>query len=197
MPAIDRDMPTQLLDAAQELAQTRGYNAFSYRDLADRVGIKTASIHYHFPTKGDLGAAMLERYRQRFLGALAALDEQFPKPADAGRKLEKYVNLFHGTLKAGNRMCLGGMLAVEYATLPPEVQREVRKFFDESEAWLEKALGDGRKAGVLNFDGPPIAAARSMLASLEGAMMSARTFGDDSRLSGAARWLLKNLTPEK
>src|SRR5262245_58062883 len=146
MPAVDRDMATQLLDAAQELAQTRGYNAFSYRDLAERVGIKTASIPYHFPTKGDLGTAVLDRYRQRFLGALAALDEQFPEPQDAARKLDRYVNLFHGTLKAGNRMCLGGMLAVEYATLPAEVQREVRRFFDDSESWLEKTLADGRKS---------------------------------------------------
>jgi TetR/AcrR family transcriptional regulator, transcriptional repressor for nem operon len=187
-----RDITTQLLDAAQELVQTHGYNAFSYGDLAERVGIRTASIHYHFPTKGDLGAAILERYRQRFLGALASLDEQFPDSKHARKKLERYVLLFHSTLKAGNRMCLGGMLATEFTALPVAVQREVKRFFDDTEAWLEKTLTEGRRSGALRFEGSPGAAAKALLALLEGAMIVARTFGDDSRLAAAANWLLKN-----
>jgi TetR/AcrR family transcriptional repressor of nem operon len=187
-----RDMAATLLDAAQELVQTHGYNAFSYRDLAQRVGIRTASIHYHFPTKGDLGAAMLERYRQKFLGALALLDEQFPDPKQARKKLERYVLLFHSTLKAGNRMCLGGMLATEYTALPAGVRREVKRFFDDTEAWLERTLAEGRRGAVLHYQGSPAAAAKALFALLEGAMMTARAYGDDSRLATAANWLLRN-----
>ena len=45
-PVID-----QILDLAQSLIQTRGYNAMSYRHLADEIGIKTSSIHYTSPQK--------------------------------------------------------------------------------------------------------------------------------------------------
>jgi len=188
------DTKTQLLDAAQELCQTRGYNAFSYRDLADRVGIRTASIHHHFPTKGDLGEALAERYRGRFQTALSEIDAS---PADHRRKLEKYLDLFHGTLKVGHRMCLGGMLATEYDTLPKAVQAEVRRFFEGSEQWLAALLAEGRKAGAFAFDGSPAATARTVFAAMEGAMMAARTFHDESRLAVTARWLQRALATDQ
>jgi TetR/AcrR family transcriptional repressor of nem operon len=182
---------TALLDAAQELAQTRGFNAFSFRDLSERVGIRTASIHYHFHTKGDLARELMRRYRDRFLALLAAIEDRF---TDARRRLAAFADLFRATLRNGDRMCLCGMLAVEYATLPAAVQEEVRAFFDASERWLSKVLEEGRKARVLKFDGEADATARVLFSALEGAMMTARAFGDGERLDAAAKWMVQSVS---
>jgi TetR/AcrR family transcriptional repressor of nem operon len=180
----------QLLDAAQEFCQTRGYNAFSYRDLADRVGIRSASIHYHFPTKSDLGKALLQRYRVTLANALKSISEQ----ADtAPARLERMITLMLDVLGDGQRMCLGGMLATEQVTLPSGMQREVRSFFDDAETWLTDVMAEGRKQRELDFDGRPATAARTFLAALEGAMMAARASGEPARLADAGRWLIRNL----
>lgn len=189
------DTREQLLDLAQELVQTRGYNAFSFRDLAERLGIKTASIHYYFPTKADLGHALLHRYCNHLHGVLEeiAAPTRGNKPPTAKRQLERFMNILYDNLTTGNRMCPGGMLAAEHPTLPESVQQEVQRFFLECEAWLATVLADGRKSGELAFTGTPAATARALLASLEGAMLAARTFNDESRLTEAGRWHIKNL----
>ncbi|MGQ0723464.1 MAG: TetR/AcrR family transcriptional regulator [Candidatus Eiseniibacteriota bacterium] len=181
---------TALLDLAQELAQTRGLNAFSFQDLARGVGIRTASVHHHFATKGDLGREMMTRYRDRFRSELDLIDAGARSPR---RKLELFADLFRRTLRQGNRLCLCGMLATEYATLPPAVQREVKAFYDETEAWLTDVLERGRDDGIFAFHGSPAPVAKTFFATLEGAMIAARTFEDESRLARAARWLLASL----
>ena len=176
-----------LLDAAQELAQTRGYNAFSFRDLSRRVGVKTASIHYWFPTKGDLGRELMRRYNERFMANLHEIEKRRWK---SPRKLLEVVELFRSALADGDRMCLCGMLAGEFATLPRAVQAEVRAFFGAVEQWLAGVLSAGRKAGELRFPGEPEEAARVLFASLEGAMTAARAFGDERRLTAAGKFLV-------
>src|SRR3954464_13552034 len=136
-----RDTRRELLDLAETLVRTRGYNGFSYRDLADQIGIKTASIHYHFPTKGDLGGALIENERELFARNLAQLDAEEKDPR---RRLERFIQLFQATtIGCGNRMCLGAMLAVEQQTLPEAVGRAVRRLFEENEGWLPAVLAKG------------------------------------------------------
>ena len=180
----------KLLDLAQELIQTRGYNAFSYRDLADRVGIKTASIHYHFATKGDLGLALVARHRKGLAATLADIDRHAADPPD---RLRRFVALFRATLADGDRMCLCGMLAAEYRTLPPPVAAEVRLYFEDNERWLARTLLAGRKSGELAFADSAAVVARAAVASLEGAMLAARLYADRGRFDAAAAWLLANL----
>jgi TetR/AcrR family transcriptional repressor of nem operon len=183
---------TEILDLAQELVQTRGYNGFSFGDLAQRLKVKPAAIHYHFATKAELGRALMERYRQRLHASLDKIDELGITPR---RKLERYIQLFHTTLKPDNRMCLCGMLAMELTTLPEPLQADVRQFFEDNEAWLAQVLGEGRRAKVIEFEGSSAAAARCVYATLHGAMISAYTFADAGRLSTAGRWLLDALVP--
>jgi TetR/AcrR family transcriptional repressor of nem operon len=184
------DTRTALLDLAQELAQTRGLNAFSFQDLAKGVGIRTASVHHHFPTKEDLGRELMARYRARFGAELEAIED---RGRSARRKLELFAGLFKQTLRAGNRLCLCGMLASEYVTLPASVRREVKLFYEEAERWVARVLEQGRAEGTLDFHGSPAAVAKTIVATLEGAMISARTFSDERRFAGAARWLLASL----
>ena len=107
--------------------------------------------------------------------------------------MERYIQLFQATLKPDNRMCMCGMLATELATLPDALSDEVRKFFEDNESWLARVLGEGRRMRSIDFEGSPTAASRFMYASLQGAMISARVFGDAGRLSLTGRWLLDAL----
>ena len=186
----ESDTRAQLLDIALELVQTRGYNAFSFYDLADRVGIKTASIHYHFPTKGDLGVALIRRYRQLEAEAFA----QFDKEPDTRTRLRHYAGLFRSLLETNYRMCLAGILAIDCSTLPPLLVEEVKACFDDNERWLALTLAAGRQVGELVFDPPADVVARSLFAALEGAMLSARLFGDFDRFDTAAAWHLAQLS---
>ncbi len=184
----------RLLDLAQELAQVRGLNGFSFQDLAHGVGIRTASVHHHFRTKEDLARELMARYRTTFHENLSAIDERHRSPR---RKLERFAELFLETLRQGNRLCLCGRLATDYATLSSPVQTEVKAFFAETEEWLRATLEEGRRAGELRFAGAAAVVARTFLATLEGAMISARTFADDSRLTRAGSWMIAAMVPER
>src|SRR5271169_5629314 len=97
---------TAVLDVAEQLAQMRGYNGFSYADIASQLGVTKASLHYHFRSKADLGRALVERYHAMFDSALHAIDRS---ASDAGDKLRRYVSLYESVL-SNERMCLCGML---------------------------------------------------------------------------------------
>ncbi len=182
---------TSILDIAQELAQTRGYNAFSYRDISEVIGIKTSSIHYYFPTKGDLGEALVKRYRNNFKTALSLIDEQTHDPL---KKLNLYMEIFKKTLHIENKVCLCGMLAADFTTLPQEVQAQVTSFFSDNETWLAKTLRTGKEHGCFHLNTSVDATAKIIIDTLEGAMMTARSFGDLKRFTNMTKWLLKSLT---
>ncbi len=181
---------TAILDVAEQLAQTRGYNGFSYADIAAHLSVTKASLHYHFRSKAELGRALIERYRIVFRAALEAIDRKTPEPQG---KLTKYVALYNSVL-SDRRMCLCGMLAAEYATLPVPMQRGLTLFFDENERWLTGVLEDGLRAEVFLFQEPASARARLLLGALEGAMLVARSYGDPHRFEQAAGYLLADLT---
>ena len=190
---IINETRSTVLDVAQEFLQTRGYNAFSFRDLADRVRIKTASIHYYFPTKSDLCRALIARQREQVAAVFEAIDAA---GLGAAEKLDRYADLFQGTLAAGNRMCLYGMLASDFTTLEPDIVQELRLSFVDHEVWLEKVLTTGKRAGLLRFEGTELEEARSLLAALEGAMLLARVHEEPTRFEQAARRLLAKLGSE-
>ena len=175
-----------ILDVAQRLAQTRGFNGFSYADIAAEVGIAKASLHYHFATKAALGRALVARYSERFS---AALDAIAVSDDDAAAKLRRYVDIFESVLVL-DRLCLCGMLAAEILTLPPALQEDLRAFFDHSERWLTELLVAGREARTLEFGGTPLDGARYIVGTLEGAMLLAYSYGDPPRFRVAAERLL-------
>jgi len=180
---------SRVLDAAEALVQTRGFNGFSYADIAAELQITKASLHYHFATKADLGEALIIRYAARFLGALAGLDTD---GAAAPAKLTGYAGLYADVLSE-RKMCLCGMLAAEYPTLPAPMQTAVLAFFDQNEAWLQAVLEQGRREGSLEFAGPARDAARMIISGLEGAMLVARPYGDAARFQVAAASLIASL----
>ena len=177
---------SKIVDSAETLICERGYNGFSFRDIAESIGIRTASIHYHFPTKGDLGAQVASRYTARFADALRDIEAG---TEDAIGRLRAYAGLFRTALVDRDRMCLCGMLGAESATLPQAVRTEAEGFFALNRGWLETVLAKGVESGALRFRPSPHAQANLLLAALEGAMLLART-GEDfhvfDMIAGAA-----------
>jgi TetR/AcrR family transcriptional regulator, transcriptional repressor for nem operon len=181
---------SRILDVAQTLLQSRGYNGFSYRDVAEEVGIQAATIHYYFPTKGDLAAAIVARYRRQLSDRFAA----FKRAANSQRHLlELYASLFHATLVDNEQLCLGAMLAAEATTLPPEVLGQTRAFFDDNVAWLTTVFEEAAETGSLMVKGSPLTQARSVVATLEGAMILARAGGDVGIFNNIAETLIAQL----
>jgi TetR/AcrR family transcriptional regulator, transcriptional repressor for nem operon len=180
----------RILDVAEELVQSRGYNGFSYADIAGELGITKASLHYHFASKAELGEALIERYSARFLEALERIAGT---SSGANSKLDAYANLYVEVLR-GDRMCLCGMLAAEYQTLPERMQGSVIRFFDHNVIWLAGVLADGQSDGELSIHGSPADAAQAVLSALQGAMLVARPYRDLTRFQAAAAHTLAGLT---
>jgi TetR/AcrR family transcriptional repressor of nem operon len=180
----------RILDIAERLVQERGFNSFSYADIARELGITTASLHYHFPGKAELGQALIDRYAERFSTALSQIDAELP---EARAKLEAYADLYAEVLR-GRRMCMCGILAAEYQTLPEPMRASVIRFFDDNQAWLAGVLAQGLQDDTLIVAGSIDETAQSILGTLEGAMLVARPYADVSRFTATAHQLIGSLS---
>lgn len=186
-------MASQILDVAERLVQQRGFNGFSYANIAAELHVTKAALHYHFAGKAELGDALITRYRERFGAALAALDAA---DLDAPAKLEGYADLYLDVLR-NQRMCVCGMLAAEYLTLPERMQVGVIDFFNANEAWLERVIETGQREGTLRSDEVATDIARAIVGGFEGAMLVARPYGDITRFQAAIRPLLAGLAADR
>lgn len=175
-----------MLDAAERLVQTRGFNGFSYADVATELGVTKASLHYHFPGKAELGEALIARYAERFTAELERLDADRLTPC---AKLAAYAAIYADVLRA-DRMCLCGMLAAEYETLPPAMREAILRFFDHNQGWLGAVIEEGRADRSMSFDGTAEDGAQTILGGLEGAMLVARPYHDVARFEAAATRLI-------
>lgn len=180
----------EILDVGQELIQTVGFDGFSYRDIADRVGIKSASVHYHFPAKTDLAHAVAEKYRVDFNASVNELESRGLSPLD---QLAGFAGIFQRTLEGLNRVCLCAMLASEAGSVPTTVNEETQKFFNEQQAWISKTISAGIDSGEIAESAQPIAFAKTFLSALEGAMIMARAMERPEHLAEVADQLLSLL----
>lgn len=182
MPRLD-DARTLILDAALELAQKRGYAGFSFRDVAQAVGVKSASIHYHFPTKDDLVEALIARYSEAFMTELGARYARNPTPKTA---VLAFIGMCRDVLVEGNRMCLCGIMASEADLLPAPARTGTAAFFETCAEWLSPHMAE------LGEDDPK-AAAQDIIARLEGAMLMARVAGDTSAFTTIAERISRQI----
>lgn len=137
-----------LLDAALERLTDVGWTSFSFGDLAKTVGIRTASIHYHFPTKGDLGVAVVERFREQSTARELDLVATYPHVGERLRAIGRMIE----ELTCG-RMCPISALQAEYAVLPEAMQRLVTEWVEHKLTSLTTWLEAGRQASELRFPG--------------------------------------------
>lgn len=165
---MKHDVREALMSAARATVQASGYSALSFRELAKAVGVKSSSVHYHFPTKGDLGAALAKRYTEEgdtYLTQLLATSQ------DPTWLLDRYVEVFRAALANDNRMCLCGIMSAEMENLPDEVRQEVDKFTQMNLEWLTKIVML-RHTDIKVPDAEEQALA--IFASIEGAQLVAR-----------------------
>lgn len=168
------DTKDHILASAQRLVQQRGFNGFSYADVADEVGIRKASLHHHFASKADLGVALLEAYALQFDQALADIDNSDGTALD---KLKAYAAIYRATLD-NDRICMCGMLATEVLTLDASMLPRLERFFNRNTEWLAQLLAEGRSRGEFAFDGAAADHARAALSTLQGASLVCRSSGD-------------------
>ena len=173
---------SQILDVAEGIVRSRGYNAFSYADVASIVGLSKASLHHHFPTKADLGLELITRFEENVLEALAEIDNS---DADNVTKLREYAAIFEVSLLE-NKMCLCGMLAAEHETLSDEMQNAISVFFERNEAWVAGVLEKGKASGEINFSGTALDQAQLFIASLQGALQIAKSMNSLQRIKSVA-----------
>ncbi|MBD5771761.1 TetR/AcrR family transcriptional regulator [Marinomonas colpomeniae] len=160
----------ELLKVAEDKVRSGGYSNFSFRELANEVGIKNSSVHYHFPTKADLGAELAHQYTNAFLAALGDIDDI---KAQGKNPIDVYTEIFKGALLRDNQMCLCGLLGAQNESLPEKVQVEVKRFFKKNLAWLTAAH-------TANGETDPAHAAITTVSLLEGAMMISKALNDHS-----------------
>jgi len=160
-----------ILAAAKSAAQLHGYSGINFRSIGEEVGIRNASIYYHFPSKADLGAEVARRYWQ---DTQAALDAIRASNSDPARCLQLYSSIFRKSLEDGNRLCLSSFMAAEYEDLPDQVSREVKAFADVNVTWLAHVLADAGWDNAQEIEHR----ARAIHAAVAGAQLIARTRGD-------------------
>lgn len=170
------DTRERILDSAEQLLATRGYHGFSYQDISRPLGIKNAAVHYHFPTKADLGVAIVRRYRDM----LKAASDGFMKFGGSARlHLEAYLDFFMKEACENQTMCPMGVLTADYFSIPESMREEGTKLEQEVFAMLIRVLEVGREQGELHFEGEPRTKAVMMMSALQGARQLARMMGSE------------------
>lgn len=179
----------RILDAAECYTQTRGFNAFSYKDIQRDVGIKTSSIHYYFPTKHELARVMAERYTLQFRKQLTDSEAHHTR---AIKRIEDLIQIYLSTAEQG-KFCLCGMLASDIAALPKAVHHELGKFFSLVEDWLASTISLAQDQGDIKKSVNCTTAAAHFLATLEGGMLVARAHGRSDYLKKVTGEALNSL----
>jgi TetR/AcrR family transcriptional repressor of nem operon len=173
----------RIVDLVEALIMERGFNAISYGDVAEQIGIRRASVHYYFPTKADLGLAVIARYIAKLEAAITPV-ERLPDAA-SGVAFENFLGTFASVAASAKRVCLGGVLGVEFETLPPAMQAEVRRFYNTAQSWLSALLERGRVAGAFAFAGSGEEVARTIMSTLEGALIIGRALEEPKQVAMA------------
>jgi len=170
------DTREQIMDRAADLLLQRGFNGFSYRDIATHLGVKNAAVHYHFPSKADLALALVEEYHQVLRKGTA---EFMAYGGPARPQLEGLFAFTEHQFGHGRCICPFGAFSVDFPDLPESVQGATTRFLDDSLAWLTRVMEVGREQGEFSFRGNPKQQALLILSTLTGARQMARISGQD------------------
>ncbi len=174
------DTKTRILDVAEKLTQTKGFNGFSYIDLSNEVGVKTSSIHYHFKAKADLALALVERVHVAHTATLGDMDASISSPE---KRLAAMVDAFEGYAK-DDKYCLCGMLSAELHSVSPAVRRRLQTYFADLRSWVAKQL---REMGFKDIRNRSLC----FVSALEGSLLLARLNGDPALVRSALKQVQK------
>jgi len=172
--SMQKDTKGEILDLAENLLRDLGFNGFSYANIASALRIKNAAIHYYFPSKADLGVAIIRRARERF-AQWTQNQQMAAKPPT--ERLEAFFSRYLSFLEAEQQVCLGGALETDFKTLPSTMQVETQKFASDILAWMEGVLGEGKEKRIFAFPAKAKDQAILILSSLQGALQMTRAVG--------------------
>ena len=172
--SAQKDTKVEILDLAENLLRDRGFNAFSYANISSVLKIKNAAIHYYFPSKADLGVAVIQRARERL--ANWTRDQRIGSKTPAER-LEAFFRRYLNYLEAGQQICLGGALETDFKTLPSTMQVETQKLASDILAWMVEILVEGQEKHIFAFPGKAKDQAILILSCLQGALQMTRAVG--------------------
>jgi TetR/AcrR family transcriptional regulator, transcriptional repressor for nem operon len=165
----------EILRSASDLIISVGYNGFSYADISDAVGIRKASIHHHFATKADLVRSVVSHYRAEVLAAMGSVEANIPDPV---ARLRAYTGHWEACIRDDRSpFCICAMLAAEIAALPTDVAAEVRGHFRDLAAWVAATMEEGVRQGRMSLPRTAGEEAATFIATVHGAMLSARVAG--------------------
>ncbi|HXT51357.1 MAG TPA: TetR/AcrR family transcriptional regulator [Thermoanaerobaculia bacterium] len=170
-PSDAAETRERILHLAKDILLRRSFHSFSYQDLADGIGIRKASIHYHFPSKEDLGVALIERIGAAMKRFAVELSETHRPPEE---RLTAFFRVMRGLLDEGNKICVFGVLGAEFNALPPRMQVAYAELLEAQQKWLARVLERGRERGVFAFAGTPDEEALIVSSTVQGALQIAR-----------------------
>ena len=183
---LSRPKSDQILDVAETLVRQYGYNRFSYSQIAKQLDISKSSMHHYYPTKADLGLAMINRFNSSVIQLMNYLHASEHDPAE---RLKKYFNVYLQSLSE-NKMCLCGMMAAEHESLSSQMQAAINAFFLEHIDWLEVVLREGRFSGRFEFQGEPRRHAQMIHSCMQGGLMVAKAKQSSANLESLVDHLL-------
>src|SRR5690606_29438638 len=163
----------EIIQFADTLIRQKGYNAFSFYEISDKVGIKTASIHYHFPTKSDLGVAVIDQHIEHLNGLIESLKRKSPT-----EKLSKFFSIY-SSIQKERKVCLVGSLATDFNTLDNKVQDKLKGFSALMLDWVSGFLEEGKEENVFEFEGLPRTKALMIITNMLAAVQLTRLTNTD------------------
>lgn len=185
------DTKTALLDSAERAARTRGFDGFSYADLAEDVGIRKASIHHHFPSKAALSVALMQRYYINLEAACADIDTA---ETTGSARLSELINRYRNALDGGKSLCLCVSFSTSRESLPEEVISQISRFRAMMINWLAATFETGRLDGTIAGVVDPTREAAATLPLLEGAQLAARAEENPVLFESALQLLMLRLS---
>ncbi|MDW7694346.1 TetR/AcrR family transcriptional regulator [Flammeovirgaceae bacterium SG7u.111] len=180
------EMREQILDLAEVLIRSKGYNAFSYKDISTPLEVKNAAIHYHFPTKADLGKAIIDRTMEKF--AVEKVNWSVLPPL---KQLEAFIGIYDKSY-ASKLACFMGAMGSAYETFPPKMQESLTAASQEIRVWLREVFENGRKLGNFNFKGEASDKADEVVSALLSSLILSRVTKENV-LATVKRSILENI----
>ncbi len=180
----------QLTQVALTAVQTSGLKGLSFRTLADEVGVKSSSVHYHFPEKADLAYNLIQRYSEAFAQRLREIADDQTLSLTA--KIDLFIDVFCATADA-KKMCLCGMMAAELDHLDDKSKELLEQYFENTEHWLRQLLAQSMNAAQSTMNADTLA--RCLMSGLEGALLLDRVDGGTERLEAQRRLAHQLISP--
>jgi len=182
------DTRSSILHLADHLVKDKGFNAFSFHDISKTIGIKTASVHYHFPTKTDLGVALVQDHIDRLERHIKRSAHLEPKA-----RLESFFSVYI-KLKAEDKVCLVGSLATDLHSVDGAIKQELQKLGAIVLAWVTEILKEGRRKAIFAFAGAPRTKALMIITNMLGIVQLSR-LTKSADVAAVKRAILKELKP--